>query len=184
MLRQQFRKYPGQPNLALSDYFPQADGPQVWGGCFAVGCRVDDAFCKALKDDDYSTLLVKTLSDRLAEAGAGLLQEYVRQDWLGAEKVSIIRPAPGYPAVPDHALKTEIFRLLAVERKYGFRLTESYMMIPASAVCGFLIVHPMAQYFAVGRIGDDQLQDYAKRRGGDVPDIARFIAWIEKEKNA
>ena len=181
MLRQQFRKYPGQPNLALSDHFPPEGGPQVWGGCFAVGCCVKDAFLQSMKDDDYDSLLVKTLSDRLAEAGAGLLQEYVRQDWQGQEKVSIIRPAPGYPAVPDHALKADIFRLLDVERKFGFRLTESYMMIPASSVCGFLIVHPQAQYFAVGRIGDDQLEDYARRRGGDVREVARFIAWREQE---
>ena len=182
MLRQQFRKYPGQPNLALSDYFPPEDGPEVWGGCFAVGCRIDEKFLQSIKNDDYSSLLVKTLADRLAEAGAGLLQEYVRSDWQGTEPLSIIRPAPGYPAVPDHALKTDIFRLLDVERKYGFRLTESFMMIPASAVCGFLIVHPRAQYFAIGRIGDDQMQDYAKRRGKDVNEVSRFIAWREKEK--
>ncbi|MBR4665936.1 MAG: hypothetical protein IKO93_18870, partial [Lentisphaeria bacterium] len=182
MLRQQFRRYPGQPNLALSDYFPPENGPEIWGGCFAVGCRVDESILKTCKPDDYSTLLVKTLADRLAEAGAGLLQEYVRTDWQGTEPVSIIRPAPGYPAVPDHTLKADIFRLLEVERKYGFRLTESYMMIPASAVCGFLIVHPRAQYFAVGRIGDDQLNDYVARKGGDVHDVARFIAWRDKEK--
>ena len=182
MLRQQFRKYPGQPNLALSDYFPPENGPEVWGGCFAVGCRVTEEFMRSLGSDDYSTLLVKTLADRLAEAGAGLLQEYVRQDWRDADKpLSIIRPAPGYPAVPDHALKSVIFRLLDVERKYGFRLTESYMMIPASSVCGLLIVHPQAQYFAIGRIGDDQLADYAARRGGDAHEIGRFIAWREKE---
>ncbi|MBO4632777.1 MAG: hypothetical protein J5858_12705, partial [Lentisphaeria bacterium] len=180
MLRQQFRKYPGQPNLALSDYFPPEGGPLVWGGCFAVGCSVDESFLKIVNSDDYNSLLVKTLADRLAEAGAGLLQEYVRQDWQGAEKISIIRPAPGYPAVPDHALKADIFRMLDVERKYGFRLTESYMMIPASAVCGFLIVHPNAQYFAVGRIGEDQLADYARRRCGDIADVSRFIAWQER----
>ena len=182
MLRQQFRRYPGQPNLALSDYFPPENGPEVWGGCFAVGCRVDESVLETCKPDDYSSLLVKTLADRLAEAGAGLLQEYVRADWQGTEPVSIIRPAPGYPAVPDHTLKADIFRLLEVERKYGFRLTESYMMIPASAVCGFLIVHPRAQYFAVGRIGDDQLKDYADRKGGNVHEVARFIAWRDKEK--
>ena len=181
MLRQQFRKYPGQSNLALSDYFPPENGPQAWCGCFAVGCRVKDEFMQAHRSDDYSTLLVKTLADRLAEAAAGLLQEYVRQDWQGTERISIIRPAPGYPAVPDHALKADIFRLLQVERKYGFRLTESYMMIPASSVCGFMVVHPLAQYFAVGRIGQDQLADYAARRGGDVGEVSRFIAWRDKE---
>ena len=181
MLRQQFRKYPGQPNLALSDYFPPKDGPRVWGGCFAVGCRVEKKFLQTVDGDDYNSLLVKTLSDRLAEAGAGLLQEYVRQDWQGTDSISIIRPAPGYPAVPDHALKADIFRMLDVERKYGFRLTESYMMIPASSVCGFLIVHPAAQYFAIGRIGDDQLSDYARRRGKKVEELTRFIAWREKE---
>ena len=136
---------------------------------------------RAHSGDDYSTLLVKTLQDRLAEAAAGLLQEYVRQDWQGADRISIIRPAPGYPSVPDHALKADIFRLLEVERKYGFRLTESYMMVPASSVCGFMIVHPSAQYFAIGRIGADQLADYAARRGGEVSEIERFIAWREKE---
>ncbi|MBQ9335709.1 MAG: methionine synthase [Lentisphaeria bacterium] len=181
MLRQQFRKYPGQFNLALSDYFPPEPETPAWCGFFAVGCRVKDDFMRAHSSDDYSTLLVKTLEDRLAEAAAGLLQEYVRQDWQGADRISIIRPAPGYPAVPDHALKTDIFRILDVERKYGFRLTESYMMIPASSVCGFMIVHPQAQYFAIGRIGADQLTDYAARRGGEVSEVERFIAWREKE---
>ena len=136
-----------------------------------------------MKNDDYSTLLVKTLADRLAEAGAGLLQEFVRSDWRGQEgPISIIRPAPGYPALPDHALKADIFRLLDVESKFGFRLTESFMMIPASAVCGLLIIHPRAQYFAIGRVGQDQLLDYAQRRGGDMQTVSRFIAWREKEQ--
>ena len=180
MLRQQFRKYPGQPNLSLADYFPPENGPQAWGGCFAVGCTVGEDFLQSFGSDDYSTLLVKTLADRLAEAGASLLQDYAVKDWKGTDsRPVVIRPAPGYPAVPDHALKADIFRILEVERKYGFRLTDSYMMIPAASVCGFLIVHPAAQYFAVGRIGEDQLADYAERRGGRPQDIVRFIAWQE-----
>ena len=181
MLRQQFPRPAGQPNLCLADYFPPEDGPEVWGGCFSIGCKVEEKLIRSFPDDDYSQLLIKTLADRLAEAGAALLQQKVIEDWRGAENPAVIRPAPGYPSLPDHTSKADIFRILGVERKYGFRLTDSFMMIPASSVCGCMIVHPAAQYFAIGRIGEDQLSDYARRKQRTEAEIARFIAWREKE---
>ncbi|OQA88843.1 MAG: Methionine synthase [Lentisphaerae bacterium ADurb.Bin242] len=178
MLRQQFRKASGTPNYSLADFLPPRDAEaEGWLGCFAVGCIVDKAFLEARKDDDYETLLAKTLAESLAEAGTEYLHEQARTEWKDGEALQFIRPAPGYPACPDHSLKADIFRLLDVERKFGFALTESFMIIPAASVSGFFVQHPKAAYFAVGKLGDDQLADYAAKRNGDVRDIVRFIAW-------
>ena len=178
MLRQQFKKYPGQPNLSLVDFFPQEqDQKEVWGGTFVIGCKINETF-SAVYTDDYNQLLIKTLADRLAEAGAEYLMNTVSNEWQNAPEMKMIRPAPGYPAVPDHALKQEIFRMLQVREKFGFELTESCMMIPASGICGFMIRHPQAACFAVGKIGEDQKQEYIRMRGGNENEVTRLIAWI------
>lgn len=178
ILRQQFRKITGIPNYSLADFLPpRGADAEGWLGCFTVGCVIDKVFLDARKNDDYETLLVKTLAESLAEAGTEYLHEQVRAEWKDGQSLQFIRPAPGYPACPDHALKTDIFRLLDVERKFGFSLTESYMILPASSVSGFFVQHPKAAYFAVGKLGDDQLADYAAKRGGNVRNIARFISW-------
>ena len=187
MLRQQWKKSAGN-NLSLADYLPQKrSGRHGWTGVFAVTCDGAEALAKryAGHNDDYSALLVKTLADRLAEAFAELLFERVRRELWGYERTASpdgrirgIRPAPGYPAAPDHRLKAEIFRLLGVERKFGMELTGSYMMRPAASVCGMYFSHPEARYFSVGRIGDDQLADYAARSGATPGDVTRFLSFV------
>lgn len=195
MLRQQLKKNTKNPNLSLADYLPQkGSGFQSWMGFFAVTCAGADELGKRYMDqgDDYSALLVKTLADRLAEAFAEYLFLRVRREFWGYAqnevvslsdilrgKVRGIRPAPGYPAAPDHALKAEIFRLLDVERKFGMKLTESYMMQPGASVCGMYFAHPKAMYFSIGKIGDDQLADYAKRSGRTPGETAAYLSFAK-----
>lgn len=183
MFRQQFPLPEGQYNLSLADFFPPGENHSktVYCGFFAVGCKTDPAFEESLKGDDYRTLLLKTLADRLAESCAVLLQEKAAGAWQGVKDPVMIRPAPGYPALPDHTLKRDIYEILGVEKKYAFALTEHYMMIPSAAVCGLLICHPEAKYFAVGRIGADQFRAYASRRNTFAPEeLKNFIAWQER----
>ena len=133
--------------------------------------------------------MLKSLADRLAEAAAEWLHEKVRKDYWGyaadesldttalvAEKYQGIRPAPGYPACPDHTAKGALFDLLDAPRNAGMVLTESYAMTPAASVSGFYLAHPKAKYFAVGKIGEDQLQDWAKRNGMEVAEAKRWLA--------
>ena len=140
------------------------------------------------KHDDYNAILLKALADRLAEAFAELLHKRVRREFwayarderldnlaLIAEQYRGIRPAPGYPACPDHTEKGALFELLGAQRA-GLRLTESYAMYPTAAVSGFYLSHPGAQYFAVGRIGRDQAEDYARRKGTTLREIERWLA--------
>ena len=139
-------------------------------------------------NDDYSSIMLKALADRLAEAFAEAMHQRVRQDLWGyaadevlpvedliREKYSGIRPAPGYPACPDHSVKQAMFELLGAQ-DIGMALTESLAMTPASSVSGFYLGHPDSCYFNVGRIGDDQLQDLAKRRGSSVEAMQRLLA--------
>jgi len=139
--------------------------------------------------DDYSAILLKALADRFAEALAELLHERVRREWWGyapEERLSNellirevyrgIRPAPGYPACPDHSEKARLWQLLDVEGVIGARLTESFAMYPAASVSGWYFSHPEARYFAVGTIGDDQLEDYARRKGMPVAEARRWLA--------
>ncbi len=180
MLRQQWKKNTANPNLCLSDYLPQKEsGQKGWTGCFAVTCHGAEELAESYAEqgDDYSALLVKTLADRCAEAFAELLFRRLQNDLWGFEHG--IRVAPGYPAAPDHALKAEIFRLLDAERKLGMKLTESYMMHPASSVCGMYFVHPQATYFSVGKIAEDQLADYARRCGKPQEEVTRFLAFAK-----
>jgi len=183
-LRQQARKADQQPNLSLADYIAPSSGPQDYIGGFAVctGSGADELANRyAEQNNDYNSLMVKALADRLAEAFAEHLHERVRREfWAYApdeqldtealirERYRGIRPAPGYPACPEHSDKVQLFRLLDAERQITLKLTESYAMWPAAAVSGFYFSHPESRYFSVGKIDDDQVEDFASRRGIDI----------------
>ncbi len=185
-LRQQFAKREGRANSCLADFVdPSGD----WLGGFAVAIHGIEPHLARFKaeHDDYSDILLKALADRFAEAFAERLHQHVRTRLWGyardealdnaaliAEKYRGIRPAPGYPACPDHTLKPLLFGLLGSEPA-GIRLTESMAMYPASAVSGFYFGHPQAHYFGVARIGQDQLQDYARRRGLDLAEAEKWL---------
>ncbi len=191
-LRQQGEKPQGQPNLALADYVaPQSSGRTDHVGAFAVtaGLRLDELCRRFDQDhDDYNSIMAKALADRLAEAFAEYLHKRVREQWrygrleqltnedLIREKYRGIRPAPGYPACPDHTEKRTLFDLLQVERHTGITLTESFAMLPAAAVSGWYFAHPEAKYFSVGKIGRDQVEDYAHRKGMDLRTIERWLS--------
>ena len=191
-LRQQSEKPVGQPNLALADYVaPRESGRTDHLGAFAVTAGIGlDELCRRFdKDhDDYSSIMAKALADRLAEAFAEYLHKRVREEWdygktetlsteeLIREKYRGIRPAPGYPACPDHTEKRLLFDLLQVEQKAAITLTESFAMLPAAAVSGFYFAHPEAKYFAVGKIGKDQVEDYARRKGMDLRTVERWLS--------
>jgi 5-methyltetrahydrofolate--homocysteine methyltransferase len=189
-LRQQTAKAGGRPNLCLADFVGPA-GIADHVGAFAVtaGIGIEDKLAEFAKDnDDYSALMLKALADRLAEAFAEWLHAHVRRELWGyasdekldhdalvREEYRGIRPAPGYPACPDHAVKGPLFELLEADR-IGMQVTESFAMWPAASVSGFYIAHPDARYFAVGRIGDDQLADFAAREGIAIGDARRRLA--------
>ena len=176
-----------RPNRSLADFIAPAGGPADYIGLFAVtaGIGVEKKEAQFLADhDDYSAIMLKALADRLAEAFAERLHQRVRTEFWGyaadeqlsseqliAEQYRGIRPAPGYPACPDHSVKADMFRVLAAEDA-GMALTESLAMTPAASVSGFYLAHPEATYFNVGRIGEDQLQDWAQRQQL-APDLAR-----------
>ena len=180
-LRQQRVKEDGSPHLCLADYLAPEGGPRDWVGLFAVTAGIGlDAVTRRLEavGDDFGAIMSKILCDRLAEAlGEKLHQDVRRRIWGYAADESLapeelhkggyrgIRPAPGYPSCPDHRDKAVILELLEAEERIGMSLTESYMMMPAASVSGFLFSRPEAKYFALGRVGADQLADYAARRG-------------------
>src|SRR5262249_12724473 len=186
-LRQQMRKPVGQFNQCLAEFVaPQAED---YLGGFAVTIHSADELAAKFKSahDDYSAIIIKALADRLAEAFAEYLHRHARIAWgfgqdenlsnadLIREKYRGIRPAPGYPACPDHIQKRTLFDLLAAERKIDIKLTESYAMHPAASVCGFYFSHPEAKYFAVGQIGRDQVLDYAQRCGESVAAVEKRL---------
>jgi 5-methyltetrahydrofolate--homocysteine methyltransferase len=190
-LRQQRPQRPGQPHLALADFVAPEGGPPDWVGAFIVGVHGAEARAAAFEaeHDDYQAILVKALADRLAEAAAERLHELVRTrhwgyapderasvDDLIAERYRGIRPAPGYPACPDHRTKTTIFDLLDAEARLGVGLTESLAMTPASSVAGLYFAHPEARYFGVGKIGRDQVADLAARTDVPVREVERWLA--------
>jgi len=195
-LRQQMaRDSGGRANMALADFIaPKETGVADYIGGFAVtaGIGEDDVARRFERaNDDYSKILVKSLADRLAEAFAEALHAKVRRELWGyapdetlsnealiAEDYRGIRPAPGYPAQPDHTEKGTLFDLLEVEKEIGVKLTESYAMWPAAAVSGFYFSHPDARYFGVGKIGRDQVEDYAARKGWSVEEAERWLAPI------
>ena len=190
-LRQQGAKREGVSNKSLADFIaPKSSGKLDYIGMFAVTAGIgiekkEAEFERAL--DDYSSIMLKSLADRLAEGFAECLHARVRQDLWGyapdealsnedmiAEKYVGIRPAPGYPACPEHVVKTDMFRVLD-GGDIGMMLTDSYAMFPASSVSGFYFSHPESQYFNVGVIGEDQLEDYAKRSGRTIEDLKRTL---------
>jgi 5-methyltetrahydrofolate--homocysteine methyltransferase len=192
-LRQQSQKAPGKPNIALADFIaPKDSGKQDYIGCFCVttGFGVDEKAAEFEKQlDDYNSILVKALGDRLAEAFAEYLHLKVRKEiWGYASEESLsnqdlineeykgIRPAPGYPACPDHLEKPTIWKLLNVENEIGVKLTESMAMWPASSVSGYYFANPESKYFGLGKIKEDQVIDYAKRRGISTEMATKWLA--------
>jgi 5-methyltetrahydrofolate--homocysteine methyltransferase len=183
-LRQQQQTTTGE-NLALADFVGDSD--YVGGFAVTAGIGVEELVARFQKDhDDYNSIMTKALADRLAEALAEKLHRDLRREWyakdeqlsseeLIAEKYRGIRPAAGYPASPDHTEKRTLFDLLGAE-KLGIQLTESYAMMPAASVSGLYFAHPEARYFAVGKIGRDQVEDYAQRKGMSVEDVERWLA--------
>ena len=191
-LRQQSKKTPGKPNRALSDFVaPKESGVVDYVGAFAVttGLGIGEHVAAFEREhDDYRAILLKSLADRLAEAFAEWLHAYVRREAWGytpgealdndaliKESYRGIRPAPGYPACPDHTEKPLLWDLMDVEAQTGISLTESLAMYPASSVCGLYFAHPEAAYFNVGQIGRDQVADYAVRKGMDVCEVERWL---------
>jgi 5-methyltetrahydrofolate--homocysteine methyltransferase len=194
-IRQQMAREQGKPNLALADFIaPKESGVADYIGGFAVTAGIgeeDVARRFERANDDYSKIMVKALADRLAEAFAEALHAKVRRELWGyapgetltneqliAEDYAGIRPAPGYPAQPDHTEKRTLFGLLKAEHATGVKLTESYAMWPAAAVSGLYFAHPESRYFGVGKIGRDQVADYAKRKGWSVEEAERWLAPI------
>ncbi len=186
-LRQQIKKSRDRANMCLADFIDPAGD---WMGGFAVGIHGIEPFSERFRadKDDYSDILLKALADRFAEAFAERLHQHVRTTLWGyapgeqltnealiKEEYRGIRPAPGYPACPDHSLKPILFDLLAAGDNAGLVLTESFAMLPTAAVSGFYFGHPESQYFGVARIGSDQLEDYAERRGVDLETATRWL---------
>ncbi|MDA7632786.1 methionine synthase [bacterium] len=191
-LRQQAKKSQDTPNFALSDFIaPSSTGKQDYLGTFAVtvGHGVDELCAKFdIDHDDYNSIMVKALADRMAEALAEKLHKQARQEWgygkdekltnedLVRERYQGIRPAPGYPACPDHTEKPLIWELMQVEKNTGIKLTESCAMWPASSVSGMYFSHPSSKYFAVGKINRDQLCEYAERTNRTLEETERWLA--------
>ena len=192
-LRQQRKKAPGQPNISLTDFIaPRTTVLEDYIGAFAVtaGIGIEDRV-KAFEaaHDDYNAIMLKALADRLAEALAERMHERVRKEFWGytqeetlsneelvSEKYTGIRPAPGYPACPEHTEKGTIWQLLEVESNIGMTLTESYAMYPAASVSGWYFAHPQSKYFGLGKIDQDQVANYAKRKGWTMEEAERWLA--------
>ncbi len=192
-LRQQMVKPEDKPNLSLGDFIaPKESGVADYIGAFAVttGIGIDERVAEfESRHDDYNSIMLKALADRLAEAFAELLHARVRREFWGYaadeqtstedlidEKYRGIRPAPGYPACPDHTEKRALFELLDAPNKAGITLTESFAMLPTAAVSGFYFSHPQSQYFATAKADKDQIEDYAQRKGLSLEEIERWLA--------
>jgi 5-methyltetrahydrofolate--homocysteine methyltransferase len=192
-LRQQQERPAGKPHQCLSDFVAPGDGNcNDYAGAFAVtaGIGIEKKLAEfQAQHDDYRAIMLKSLADRLAEAAAEWLHERVRKEYWGyagdesldgaaliAEKYRGIRPAPGYPACPDHTSKGALFGLLDAPNNAGMHLTESYAMTPAASVAGFYLAHPEAHYFAITKIDRDQLQDWAQRCGMTLPEAEKWLA--------
>ena len=190
-LRQQIKKAAGQPNLSLSDFLaPSETGKKDHVGAFSVTMHGIEPHLKrfAAAHDDYNKIMLQALTDRFAEAFAELLHHRVRKEFWGYQKDESlsneqlireeyvgIRPAPGYPACPDHTEKYKLFQLLGGEENTGIHLTESLAMYPAASVCGWYFSHPQSQYFGIGKIQPDQFDDYVKRKGMDKEELQRWL---------
>jgi 5-methyltetrahydrofolate--homocysteine methyltransferase len=192
-LRQQVDKPADRPDFCLADFIaPKESGKPDWIGAFAVtaGIGIDAHVARFEADhDDYNAILLKALADRLAEAFAERLHQRVRKEFWGYaadesldndalidEKYRGIRPAPGYPACPEHSEKATLFRLLDAPSNAGMSLTESFAMLPAAAVSGYYFSHPQSQYFVVGRVSKEQAEDYARRKGVSLAQAERWLA--------
>ncbi len=194
-LRQQLARDREHPNLALADFIaPLGTGVEDYAGAFAVTAghgERERAEAFEREHDDYNKILFAALCDRLAEAFAERLHEHVRRELWGyaaderlstaeliGERYTGIRPAPGYGCQPDHTEKRTIFALLDAPGRVGIELTESYAILPGSSVSGLYLSHPQARYFGVGRIGADQLEDYAARKGWTLEEARRWLATL------
>jgi 5-methyltetrahydrofolate--homocysteine methyltransferase len=191
-LRQQLTRREGRANLALADFVaPSGSADHIGAFVVTAGLGEDEVANRfKLANDDYSSIMIKALADRLAEAFAERLHQRVRREFWGyaaaesfkpseliAETYQGIRPAPGYPAQPDHTEKGPLFSLLDGER-IGVKLTESFAMWPGASVCGLYFSHPEARYFGIGKIERDQVEDYARRKGWTVEEAERWLAPI------
>src|SRR5690606_10903050 len=194
-LRQQLSKRDGRPNVALSDFVaPLGSGIEDYVGGFVVTAGFEEiAIAERFEraNDDYSSILVKALADRFAEAFAELMHQRVRKEFWGyapdedltnddliLEKYLGIRPAPGYPAQPDHTEKSTLFNLLDATAQVGVELTEGYSMWPGSSVSGLYIGHPESYYFGVAKVERDQVEDYARRKGMEIQEVERWLGPI------
>ena len=192
-LRQQIKKAAGQPNLSLADFIKKEGTGTDYIGAFSVTIEGIEPHIKRLEDqlDDYNKIILQALADRLAEAFAELLHKKTRLDYWGyatdehltneqliKEEYLGIRPAPGYPACPDHTEKYKLFDLLGGEKATGIHLTESLAMYPASSVCGWYFANPESKYFGVGKINEDQLKDYAQRKGMTLDEAKKWLSPI------
>jgi 5-methyltetrahydrofolate--homocysteine methyltransferase len=190
-LRQQMAREAGRPNMALSDFVAPIGVEDYIGGFVVTAGIGEDKHIKRFEEakDDYSAILLRALADRLAEAFAERMHERVRTDYWGyapdeklanedliKESYRGIRPAPGYPAQPEHSEKATLFKLLDAENRIGVKLTESYAMWPGSSVSGFYFAHPESRYFGIGKIERDQVEDYARRKGWDMATAERWLA--------
>ena len=189
-LRNQEPKEKGVPNLCLSDFVaPESLGIKDYIGAFVVTAEIDEESLKRYKGDDYSIIMIRILGDRIAEAAAELIHEKIRKEYWGyaphedltadelfKAKYRGIRPAPGYPACPDHTEKQNLFELLEAQKRIGVTLTESFAMIPVSSVSGYIFSHPESSYFNLGKIGSDQLKDYAKRKNISDEEAAKWLS--------
>jgi 5-methyltetrahydrofolate--homocysteine methyltransferase len=196
-LRQQVKKAPGRFNHALSDYIaPKDSGKEDYIGAFAVtsGIGIEKWVAKFESEhDDYHAILLKALADRLAEALAERMHQRVRTEFWGyaaaesldnesliSEQYQGIRPAPGYPACPEHTEKRTLWQLLDVEKNTGMLLTDSCAMYPAASVSGWYFSHPESKYFTVKGIQDDQVAEYARRKGMSREDAERWLAPVQE----
>ena len=192
-LRQQLKKRKGAPNLALADFIaPKQSGITDYVGCFCVTAGLGShEIAREFEDklDDYNAIMVKALADRLAEAYAEFLHQQLRREYWGyavkedltndqliKEEYRGIRPAPGYPACPDHLEKLTIWDILDVENNIGVKLTETLAMWPAASVSGYYLAHPEAKYFGLGKIKEDQLRDYASRKGINLEEARKWLS--------
>jgi len=189
-LRNQEQKEKGILNLSLADFVAaESSGKTDNLGLFVVTAHINKDSLKKYKDDDYAIIMIRILSDRIAEASAEWLHEKIRKEYWGyakdenltvedmlAIKYKGIRPAPGYPACPDHTEKRTLFDLLNAEESIGVNLTENFAMSPPASVCGYIFSHPASSYFNIGKIGMDQLEDYASRKNMTTNEAAKWLA--------
>jgi 5-methyltetrahydrofolate--homocysteine methyltransferase len=188
-LRQQQKKAANQPNFSLSDYISPVKDDHM--GAFAVSIHgIEEHLQRFMAaHDDYNKIMLQALADRLAEAFAEVLHKRTRTEFWGyvkdeqldsealiKEQYVGIRPAPGYPACPDHTEKYKLFDLLKATETAGIQLTESLAMYPAASVCGWYFSHPQSTYFGVGKISQDQLEDYTRRKGMDADEMAKWLS--------